>query len=56
VKFGISPFGIWRNKAADPPGSDTNGTAPGQAYPYVVTGLDRVWHESAPSVGRFVTG
>jgi uncharacterized lipoprotein YddW (UPF0748 family) len=26
VKFGISPFGIWRNKAADPLGSDTNGT------------------------------
>jgi uncharacterized lipoprotein YddW (UPF0748 family) len=26
VKFGISPFGIWRNRAADPLGSDTNGT------------------------------
>jgi uncharacterized lipoprotein YddW (UPF0748 family) len=26
VKFGVSPFGIWRNKAADPLGSDTNGT------------------------------
>jgi uncharacterized lipoprotein YddW (UPF0748 family) len=26
VKFGISPFGIWRNKASDPLGSDTNGT------------------------------
>jgi uncharacterized lipoprotein YddW (UPF0748 family) len=25
VKFGISPFGIWRNKATDPLGSDTNG-------------------------------
>ena len=25
VKFGISPFGIWRNKATDPTGSDTNG-------------------------------
>lgn len=25
VKFGISPFGIWRNKADDPTGSDTNG-------------------------------
>ncbi|MFC4009501.1 glycoside hydrolase family 10 protein [Nonomuraea purpurea] len=25
VKFGISPFGIWRNKAQDPSGSDTNG-------------------------------
>jgi uncharacterized lipoprotein YddW (UPF0748 family) len=26
VKFGVSPFGIWRNKAGDPLGSDTNGT------------------------------
>ncbi len=26
VKFGISPFGIWRNRASDPLGSDTNGT------------------------------
>lgn len=25
VRFGISPFGIWRNKATDPKGSDTNG-------------------------------
>ncbi|MBQ8867625.1 MAG: family 10 glycosylhydrolase [Bacteroidaceae bacterium] len=25
VKFGISPFGIWRNKKSDPQGSDTNG-------------------------------
>ncbi|MCU6707468.1 family 10 glycosylhydrolase [Paenibacillus sp. J5C_2022] len=25
VKFGISPFGIWRNKGSDPSGSDTNG-------------------------------
>lgn len=25
VKFGISPFGIWRNKSQDPEGSDTNG-------------------------------
>ncbi len=26
VKFGISPFGIWRNRATDPLGSDTNGS------------------------------
>ncbi|MEV4758962.1 family 10 glycosylhydrolase [Micromonospora sp. NPDC049559] len=26
VKFGVSPFGIWRNKASDPLGSETNGT------------------------------
>jgi uncharacterized lipoprotein YddW (UPF0748 family) len=25
VKFGISPFGIWRNKSSDPKGSDSNG-------------------------------
>ncbi|MEV0627389.1 glycoside hydrolase family 10 protein [Nonomuraea wenchangensis] len=25
VKFGISPFGIWRNKAQDPAGSNTSG-------------------------------
>ncbi len=25
VKFGISPFGIWKNKSQDPQGSDTNG-------------------------------
>ena len=25
VRFGISPFGIWRNKASDPDGSATNG-------------------------------
>lgn len=23
MKFGISPFGVWRNKAVDPTGSDT---------------------------------
>lgn len=26
VKFGISPFGIWRNKSSDPAGSATGGT------------------------------
>ena len=26
VKFGVSPFGIWRNASADPLGSATNGT------------------------------
>lgn len=25
VKFGISPFGIWRNKSQDPAGSESNG-------------------------------
>lgn len=31
VKFGISPFGIWRNKATDPLGSATGGTESYQA-------------------------
>ena len=26
VKFGISPFGIWRNESSDPLGSETSGT------------------------------
>ncbi|GAA4214207.1 glycoside hydrolase family 10 protein [Actinocatenispora rupis] len=26
LAFGVSPFGIWRNKASDPNGSDTGGT------------------------------
>jgi uncharacterized lipoprotein YddW (UPF0748 family) len=26
VKFGVSPFGIWRNAGSDPLGSDTSGT------------------------------
>ncbi|SFS57430.1 Uncharacterized lipoprotein YddW, UPF0748 family [Paenibacillus sp. 453mf] len=25
LKYGISPFGIWKNKSTDPSGSDTNG-------------------------------
>lgn len=25
IRFGVSPFGIWRNKKSDPRGSDTNG-------------------------------
>lgn len=25
VRFGVSPFGIWRNKSTDPRGSETNG-------------------------------
>ena len=24
VQFGISPFGVWRNKSDDPKGSDTD--------------------------------
>ncbi|GAA1693580.1 family 10 glycosylhydrolase [Fodinicola feengrottensis] len=39
VKFGISPFGIWRNASTDPRGSDTNGL---QSYDAI--GADtRLW-------------
>ncbi len=39
VKFGISPFGIWKNKSNDPEGSATNG---GQAY-YDIYADTRKW-------------
>ena len=39
VKFGISPFGIWKNQANDPEGSATNG---GQSY-YDIYADTRKW-------------
>ena len=39
VKFGISPFGIWKNKSSDPEGSATNG---GQSY-YELYADTRQW-------------
>ncbi|MDB5242195.1 MAG: glycoside hydrolase [Spirosoma sp.] len=39
VKFGISPFGIWKNKSNDPEGSLTNG---GQSY-YDIYADSRKW-------------
>jgi uncharacterized lipoprotein YddW (UPF0748 family) len=39
VKFGISPFGIWRNKSTDPTGSETSG---GQSYDAVYADT-RTW-------------
>ncbi|MEU8328112.1 family 10 glycosylhydrolase [Micromonospora sp. NPDC048839] len=39
VKFGVSPFGIWRNKAADPLGSDTTGS---QSYD-IISADTRTW-------------
>lgn len=39
VLFGISPMGIWKNKAADPTGSDTTGS---QGY-YTVYADARAW-------------
>ncbi|WP_230199097.1 glycoside hydrolase family 10 protein [Risungbinella massiliensis] len=39
VKFGISPFGIWKNKTTDPSGSDTAGS---QSY-YTIYADSRKW-------------
>lgn len=39
VKFGVSPFGIWRNKTADPLGSDTTGS---QSYD-IISADTRKW-------------
>jgi len=39
VKFGISPFGIWKNQSSDPEGSATNG---GQSY-YELYADTRKW-------------
>jgi uncharacterized lipoprotein YddW (UPF0748 family) len=39
VKFGISPFGIWRNQTADPLGSDTAGS---QSYD-IISADTRKW-------------
>ncbi|MFG3699883.1 glycoside hydrolase family 10 protein [Micromonospora sp. NPDC047620] len=39
VKFGVSPFGIWRNQSADPLGSDTTGS---QSYD-IISADTRKW-------------
>lgn len=39
IKFGISPFGIWKNQSQDPEGSATNG---GQSY-YEIYADTRKW-------------
>ncbi|GIO30720.1 MULTISPECIES: family 10 glycosylhydrolase [Paenibacillus] len=45
VSFGISPFGVWRNKAKDPTGSDTNAgiTAYDSYYADVRTWIQNRW-------------
>ncbi|RRN76812.1 glycoside hydrolase, partial [Pseudoxanthomonas sp. SGD-10] len=44
VKFGISPFGIWRNKKEDPRGSDTNGMSGYSAlYADVLKWTEKGW-------------
>jgi len=45
VKFGISPFGVWRNKSVDPRGSDTKAgqTNYDNLYADVLYWLDKGW-------------
>ncbi len=45
MKLGISPFGIWRNKARDPLGSDTRGgqTTYDDLYADVLMWLEKGW-------------
>ena len=45
VKFGISPFGIWRNKTQDPMGSDTKGgqTNYDDLYADILLWLQKGW-------------
>jgi uncharacterized lipoprotein YddW (UPF0748 family) len=45
VKFGISPFGVWRNKSQDPMGSDTRGgqTNYDDLYADILLWLQKGW-------------
>ncbi|TCN57605.1 glycosyl hydrolase [Flavobacterium circumlabens] len=44
VQFGISPFGVWRNKSVDPKGSDTQSTANyDDLYADPVLWMDQKW-------------
>jgi uncharacterized lipoprotein YddW (UPF0748 family) len=45
LKYGISPFGVWRNKSADKTGSDTNAgvTAYDNMYADVRTWIQKGW-------------
>jgi uncharacterized lipoprotein YddW (UPF0748 family) len=44
VQFGISPFGIWRNKKNDPRGSETNGLQNyDQLYADILLWMDKGW-------------
>lgn len=45
VKFGVSPFGVWRNKDKDPQGSDTRGgqTDYDDLYADVVKWMQKGW-------------
>ena len=44
VQFGISPFGIWRNKKNDPRGSETNGLQNyDQLYADILLWMEKGW-------------
>jgi uncharacterized lipoprotein YddW (UPF0748 family) len=44
VQFGVSPFGIWRNKKTDPKGSNTNGLSNyDDLYADVLLWLEKGW-------------
>ncbi|MEF9919405.1 MAG: family 10 glycosylhydrolase, partial [Eubacterium sp.] len=45
VQFGISPFGVWRNKSVDPKGSDTqtNSTNYDDLYADPILWMDQKW-------------
>lgn len=45
VKFGVSPFGVWRNKADDPQGSNTRGGSPAydDLYADILLWLEKGW-------------
>ncbi|MBL7717755.1 MAG: family 10 glycosylhydrolase [Flavipsychrobacter sp.] len=45
VKFGISPFGVWRNASKDPKGSKTNGgqTCYDDLYSDVILWMEKGW-------------
>ena len=45
VKFGISPFGVWRNKSDDPRGSDTRAGATNYDHLYadVIKWQEKGW-------------
>jgi len=58
VKFGISPFGVWRNRAEDPAGSDTRGGQTSYAHLYADSRgwLQRGWIDYIVPQIYFSTG
>jgi uncharacterized lipoprotein YddW (UPF0748 family) len=58
VKFGISPFGVWRNRAEDPTGSDTRGGQTSYTHLYADSRgwLERGWIDYIVPQIYFSTG